>query len=139
SNLALQAVTGIVSIASCIVQTQAFFLSTQLHGQSTGRASDPDFYSAMQTFLMQTLALYTALAPTLRSTGPRYGFWTCLLSALSLASSIASLAVYPSFPTLSPLVACVANALQAFVTLQLVFALDDGRHGSQTVGRKKDV
>ena len=42
---------------------------------------------------MQTLALYAALAPALRSNGPRYEFWAWLLSALSLGSGTAALVV----------------------------------------------
>ena len=72
---------------------------------------------------MQILALYAALAPALRSDGPRYEIWAWLLSALSLGSGIAALVVYPFFTVLSPLLACVSSALQSFVTLQLVFSL----------------
>ena len=72
---------------------------------------------------MQTLALYAALAPALRSDGPRYEIWAWLLSALSLGSRIAALVVYPFLTILSPLLACISSALQSFVTLQLVFSL----------------
>lgn len=73
---------------------------------------------------MQTLALYTVLAPALRFNGPRYEFWAWLLAALSIGSGIAGLAVYPFFTMLSPLLACVSSVLQALVTLQLVFSLN---------------
>jgi len=138
SDLALLALTGIVSIISCIIQTRAFFVSTQLHGKSRGSVDDPDFYSAVQTFLMQTLALYTVLVAALRS-GPRYEFWTWLLSILSLASGMASLAVYPFFTTLSPLLACVSSVLQAFITLQLVFSLNGGGQDTRRADVKKGV
>ncbi|KAL9102358.1 MAG: hypothetical protein Q9163_002480 [Psora crenata] len=75
SDLALLAMTGIISIVACIIQGQAFSISIQLGGKSRRGADDPDFYNALQTFLMQTLALYTVLAPALRSNGPRYEFW----------------------------------------------------------------
>ena len=76
---------------------------------------------------MQTLALYTILAPALRFNGPRYEFWVWLLAAFSLGSGTAGLVVYPFFTMLSPLLACVSSVLQAFVTLQLVFSLNN-RH-----------
>jgi len=125
TDAALITLTGIISIISCIIQSWAFFVSTQLSSQSSGSVNDPNFYSAVQTFLMQTLALYTALAPAFRSGGPRYGFWTWLLFILTLGSGIASLAIYPSFTMLSPLVAYVSNASQALVTLQLVLSTND--------------
>ena len=59
----------------------------------------------------------------LRSDGPQYDLWAWLLAALSLRSGIAALVVYPFLTILSPLLACVSSALQAFVTLQLVFSL----------------
>ena len=133
------ALTGIVSILSCIIQTEAFFVSTQHNGKLRGSLNDPEFYNAVQTFLMQTLGLYTVLAPSLRSGGPRYGFWTWLLSILSLGSGIANLAIYPFFTMLSPLLACVSSVLQAFVTLQLVFSLNDGGQEHQRAITKKDV
>lgn len=116
--------TGIISIVACIIQGQAYSISIQLGGKSRGGVDDPDFYNALQTFLMQTLTLYTVLAPALRSNGPRYEFWVWLLAALSLGSGIAGLVVYPFFTMLSPLLACVSSVLQALVTLQLVFSLD---------------
>lgn len=131
--------TGIVSTISCIVQTRAFFVSTQLRSELKGSVDDPDFYNAVQTFLMQTLALYTVVAPTLRPGGPRYGFWTWLLSILTLGSGIASVAVYRFFTTLSPLLACVSSVLQAFVTLQLVFSLNDKGQDTQKANDKKGV
>ena len=48
-----------------------------------------------------------------------------VLSALSLGSGTAGLAVYPFFRNLSPLLACVSSALQSFVTLQLIFSLNN--------------
>lgn len=88
---------------------------------------------------MQTLALYTVLAPALRFGGLRYEFWTWLLSILSLGSGVASLAVYPFFTMLSPLLACVSSVLQAFVTLQLVFSLNDGGQDTRRANVKKEV
>jgi hypothetical protein len=73
---------------------------------------------------MQTLALFTVLTPAFRLGGPRYEFWTWLLSILSLGSGTASVAVYPFFTTLSPLLGCVSSVMQAFVTLALVFSLN---------------
>ena len=114
-------------------------MSIQLGGNSRGRIKDPEFYSALQAFLMQTLALYTVLAPALRSDGPQYNFWAWLLSALSLGSGIAALVVYPFFTYLSPLLACVSNTLQAFVILQLVFSLNYNRRSIQRVDIRKGV
>lgn len=127
SDLALLAFTGIFSITACIIEGLAFSTSTQLHHHSKGNINDPDFLNALQTFLMQILAVYTVLAPAFRSGsgGPRYEFWTWLLAILSLATGTASLALYTTFPTLTPLLACVSNVLQAFVTLALVFAFKD--------------
>lgn len=116
--------TGIISTIACIIQVQALSISTQLGGKSRGGVDDPEFYNALQTFLMQTLALYTVLAPAFRSNGPRYEFWAWLLAAFSLGLGIAGLAVYPFFTMLSPLLACVSSVLQALVTLQLVFSLN---------------
>ena len=116
--------TGIICIVACIIQGQAFSVSSRAGRNFRGSIDDPDFYNALQTCLMQTLALYTALAPALRSDGPRYEIWAWLLSALSLGSGIAALVVYPFLTILSPLLACVSSALQAFVTLQLVFSLN---------------
>ncbi len=116
--------TGIISIIACIIQGLAFSISIQLGRKSRGGVDDPDFYNALQTFLMQTLALYTVLAPAIRSNGPQYGFWVWLLAALSLGSGTAGLAVYPFFIMLSPLLACVSSVLQALVTLQLVFSVN---------------
>lgn len=124
SDLALLAMTGIISIIACIIQGLAFSISIQLGVKSRGAVDDPEFYNALQTFLMQTLTLYTLLAPALRSNGPRYEFWAWLLAALSIGSGIGGLAVYPFFTMLSPLLACVSNVLQAFVTLQLAFSLN---------------
>ncbi|KAI9799108.1 MAG: hypothetical protein M1825_004875 [Sarcosagium campestre] len=139
SNAALLALTGIISIISCIIQTRAFYLSTELRGKSRGSIHDPDFHNALQTFLMQTLALYTVLAPALRFGGPRYGFWTWVLSLLSLVSGIASVVVYSFFTTLSPLLACVSSVLQAFVMLQLIFSINDKSQDPRTAVVKKDV
>ncbi|MCJ1264353.1 hypothetical protein MMC22_004224 [Lobaria immixta] len=139
SDLALLALTGIISIISCIMQTRGFFVSTQLRGKSRGSVDDPDFYNAVQTFLMQTLALYTVLAPAVRPGGPRYEFWTWLLSILSLGSGMTSVVVYPFFTALSPLLACVSSVLQAFVTLQLVFSLNGRGQDTPTGVVKKEV
>ena len=139
SDLALLALTGIFSIVSCIIQARAFSVSTQLRGNSRGSVDDPDFYNAVQTSLMQTLALYTVLAPALRSGGPRYEVWTWLLSILTLGSGIASVAVYPFFTMLSPLLACVSSVLQAFVTLQLVFSLNNRGQDIRKANVKKEV
>lgn len=139
SDLALLAWTGIICIIACIIQGQAFSISIQLGGNSRGRVDDPEFYNALQTFMMQTLALYTVLAPALRSDGPRYEFWAWLLSALSLGSGIAALVVYPFFTMLSPLLACVSSALQALVTLQLVFSLNYQSQGIRMVDIRKGV
>lgn len=133
------ALTGIITVTSCLIQAQAFLVSTQLHGKLKGSVDDSDFYNTVQTFLMQTLALYTVLAPALRSAGPRYEIWTWLLSILSLGSGIASLAVYPFFTMLSPLLACASSALQAFVTLQLIFSLNDGSQDTLKANTKKEV
>ena len=116
--------TGIISIIACIIQGQAFSISIQLGAKSRGGVDDPEFYNALQTFLMQTLALYTVLAPAFRSNGPRYEVWAWLLAALSLGSGTAGIAVYPFYTMLSQLLACVSNVLQALVTLQLVFSLN---------------
>ena len=86
--------------------------------------------------MMQTLALYTVLAPALRSTGPRYEFWTWFLSLLTLGSGIASVVVWPSLTTLASLLACV---LQQFVALQLVFSLNIGAPEIQSVHKKKEA
>ena len=131
--------TGIVSIISCIVQAQAFSVATQLRSTLRGSVDDPDFYNAVQAFLTQTLALYTVVAPALRPGGLRYGFWTWLLSILTLGSGIASVAVYPFFTTLSPLLACVSSVLQAFVTLQLVFSVNDEGQDPLEANDKKEV
>ena len=114
-------------------------MSIQLGGNSSGRVKDPKLYNALQTFLMQTLALYTVLAPALRSDGPRYRIWAWLLSALSLGSGIAALVVHPFFTNLSPLLACVSSTLQAFVILQLVFSLSYNRRSIQRVDTRKGV
>ena len=129
--------TGIISIIACIIQGQAFSISVQLGGKSRGGVDDPEVYNALQTFLMQTLALYTVLAPTLRSNGPRYGFWAWFLAALSLESGIAGLAVYPFFTMLSPLLACVSSVLQALVTLQLIFSVNYENQDIQTANIRK--
>lgn len=42
---------------ACIFQGQAFSISIQLGDHSKGDVGDPEFYNALQTFLMQTLAL----------------------------------------------------------------------------------
>ena len=122
-----------------MIQGQVFSVSIQLGRNSRGSAHDPDFYNALQTFLMQTLALYVVLAPALRSDGPRYEFWAWLLSALSLGSGIAALVVYPFFTMLSPLLACVSSALQALVTLELVFSLNYQRQDIQMINIRKGV
>lgn len=139
SDLALLALAGLICIIACIIQGQAFSISTQRGGKSRGRIDDPEFYNALQTFLMQTLALYTVLAPALRFDGPRYEFWAWLLSALSLGSGIAGLAVYPVFTTLSPLLACISSALQALVTLQLVFSVNYQRQINRMADIRKEV
>lgn len=131
--------TGIVSIIAGIVQGRAFFVSTQLRSNLRGSVDDPDFYTAVQTFLTQTLALYTVVAPALRPGGPRYGFWTWLLSILTFGSGIASVVVYRFFTTLSPLLAYVSSVLQAFVTLQLVFSLNDEGQDTRKTHDKKEV
>ena len=105
-------------------------MSTQLHEKSRGSVDDPDFYNAVQTFLMQILALYTVLAPGLRFDGQQYGFWAWLLSILSLGSGVASLIVYPFFTMLSPLLSCISSILQAFVTLELIFSINSGGQGT---------
>lgn len=114
------ALTGIVSIISCLLQGRAYSHFDPPPSNSKGGVDDPDFYNAMQTFLLQTLALYTALAPAIRSTVPRYDFWVWLLSFCSFGLGIASLAVYPFSKTLTLLLACISNCLQAFVTLALI-------------------
>lgn len=121
------------------MQTRGFFVSTQLRGKSRGSVDDPDFYNAVQTLLMQTLALYTVLAPAVRPGGPRYEFWTWLLSILSLGSGMTSVVVYPFFTALSPLLACVSSVLQAFVTLQLVFSLNGRGQDTPSGVVKKEV
>ena len=111
SDLALLAMTGIIAIITCIIEGQAFAISIQLGGMSKGAVDDPEFYNAHQTFLMQTLALYTVLIAALRSNGPRYEFWAWLLAALSLGLGTASVAGYPFFTMLSPFLACPFECL----------------------------
>ncbi|KFY30175.1 hypothetical protein V493_02095 [Pseudogymnoascus sp. VKM F-4281 (FW-2241)] len=124
SNNALLAITSIVSIASCIIQARASFASNRLPGKlKESVVDDPDFYNAIQTFLLQVLALYTALAPALRPSVPRYELWAWILTFLSFGAGLASIIVYPFFKALSPLLGCVSGCLQAYVTLALVFSL----------------
>ena len=58
---------------------------------------------------------------------------------MDFGPGIANLAIYPFFTMLSPLLACVSSVLQAFVTLQLVFSLNDGGQEHQRAITKKDV
>ena len=124
--------TAIVSLVACILEGRAFFISKRTKGSVSG----PEFCTAIQTFLLQGLALYTTIAPALRSDGPRYQVWTWLLSVLILGSAAASLIVYSSSTALSALLVCIASFLQAFVTLQLVFALDDEDKTGQKTSKK---
>ena len=88
---------------------------------------------------MQVLALYTMLAPHFRPGSTRHKFWTWTVSGAGLGTGIASLAVYPFFTVLSPLLAFVSSAMQAFVTLQLVLFLNDQRSNTPQAEAKKEV
>lgn len=52
---------------------------------------------------------------------------------------MASLILYPFVTTLTPLLACVSSILQAFVTLQLVFSVNDRDPKTREADVKKEV
>ncbi|KAJ9142083.1 hypothetical protein NKR23_g7380 [Pleurostoma richardsiae] len=56
----LRNLTFLVSLASCCLQFRAYVVASHLPGSP----SDPDFYTAVQSLLMQLLTTYTGLAPT---------------------------------------------------------------------------
>ena len=88
---------------------------------------------------MQLLTLYTALTPHFRSGSIRHTFWTWTVSGVGLGTGIASLAVYPFFTVLSPLLAFVSSVMQTFVTLQLVFSLGDKVVYTRETEARKEV
>jgi hypothetical protein len=110
---------------SGILTAHSLDTSLQLRGVAPGSVTDPDFFTTLQSTLMQLLGLYTSLLPALRHEAIRnyYQSWAWALSFFSAACSIAASVTYVFFPVLAPLLGFLGTAGQSVVVLQLVFAV----------------
>jgi hypothetical protein len=115
SNATLLALTYLTPLAGGILQVKDF-------GQD-----QTSFLSAIQTFLMQFLSLYTALLPALRHDHiyKSYRWWTWALAFSSLTFQLTAITLYKSRPEYNALLSFLGSALQAFVALQLILSIGD--------------
>ncbi|KAH6710662.1 hypothetical protein BKA61DRAFT_677305 [Leptodontidium sp. MPI-SDFR-AT-0119] len=129
-------ITGLVCIVSLvctILQLLSFTNTIKSSPLGPGSPQHPDFLSIVQQFLMQTLGLFTLLAPALSS--PReQSTWTWTLSTSSILLGISTVPAYLFYgPALSALLACFGSVMQTFVILQLVLK------GSGQVSKEEKV
>ncbi|KAL5317194.1 hypothetical protein ACEPPN_014289 [Leptodophora sp. 'Broadleaf-Isolate-01'] len=129
----ITALVCIVSLVCTTLQLLSFTNTIKSSPLSPGSPQHPDFLSIVQQFLMQTLGLFTLLAPALSS--PReQSTWTWTLSTSSILLGISTIPAYLFYgPTLSALLACFGSAMQTFVILQLVLK------GSGQVSKEEKV
>jgi hypothetical protein len=117
--------TCLIGVASGILQTRAFDTSFRTAGKKSGETTDADFFTNLQTTLMQLLGLYTTLIPALKYQYVTYPFWAWTFAAGSFVCSVVSIGIYFWFAALAPLVAFAGCCLQAFMVLQLVWLIDE--------------
>jgi hypothetical protein len=123
--------TCLIGVASSILQTRAFDTSFRIAGKKSGKTTDADFFTNLQTTLMQLLGLYTTLIPALKYQYVTYPFWAWIFAAGSFVCSVASIGIYFWFAALAPLVAFAGCCLQAFMVLQLVWLIDEKEQEGQ--------
>jgi hypothetical protein len=74
---------------------------------------------------MQLLTLYTSLVPAFRVQTLRQGYalWVWLLGGAGVVLDVVSIAVYPWFTDLAPLLGMCGNVVLACMVLQLVLCV----------------
>lgn len=125
NDFTVMSMTLLVVVAATFLQTRAFDTSLRANGLSKGETTHPDFFNNLQTVLMQLLGLYTTMIPALKHPIIRYPWWIWCFAAGSFVCSVSSVGIFFWFAALSPLIAFVGACLQAFITLQLVWLINE--------------
>lgn len=120
----LRNLTFFTSLIACALQAHAYSAATLTAG---GAPTDPDFYTGLQSMLMQLLTTYTSIVPAVRSRALRGAasvFWVALLSAAAVLLNVASVAVYVYDTSLSPFLSFFGAVVQAVTVLQLAIRVE---------------
>jgi hypothetical protein len=122
TNSALAFLVPVLSLLSCIPTALAWANSPH----HPGAASDADFFQLIASAAMQLLGNLTLIIPTISNSRlmSQAWFWTWVLAGTSTVCTIAAIPLYLYCPTeWSNTLSFAGNVMQAFVTLQLMFAI----------------
>jgi hypothetical protein len=122
TKAALTFLVPVLSFLSCIPAALAWTQSAH----QPGTTSDADFFQLISNTAMQLLGNMTLIIPTVsnaRLVGQAW-LWTWVLAGTSTVCAIMAIPLYLNAPTeWSGTVSFAGNVMQAFVALQLMFAI----------------
>lgn len=143
----LQAVTILVCLIATTLQLRAYALTTTSTSSSSptsqaGTLDSSDFYSNLQSTLMQSLTTYTGLVPAIRVRALRgliSVLWVSLLSVTGLVLNFAALGIYFHDAGMAPLLSFFGNVAQAITVLHLAIRIENFVEGERPAkGEEED-
>ncbi|KAK9772590.1 putative RGS domain-containing protein [Seiridium cardinale] len=126
NNSAVLSLVVFVIIISAIIQMYGFTVAITSAEKKQAAVTDPDFYSGLQSCLMQGLGLYITMLPALRhhQLQHSYTWWIWLSALLAFLAIITAAVSYVFSPAVSQLALFLASAIQSLMVLQLIWAVE---------------
>jgi hypothetical protein len=119
---------AIATTISAILQALSFARTPLIIGAPKASFGDAASLGIIQQFLMQTVGLLATLSPAVQESQLGLSFsmtWMWICSAVSFLAGLLSVVFYPCLPPgWPPMLQFISAAMQGFVVMQLVLAVN---------------